>query len=182
MVFVNRSRRICMSIVGTGRKRGVVERVAVLRRGGRDRDEPLVRRFLDERVEKELRSTLQRRIDACEIAPSRVNDSAPRASGRATRRRSATSPMRARRWAPRRATDPCCGAPPSRGRRTGPAPCARRFRPGRATSRISGSTALGQIRRFSRPVVHLGVDVDRVLAFPGRLHLIVPDALEIRRL
>ena len=33
---------------------------------------------------------------------------------------------------------------------------------------------------FARPVVHLGVDVDRVLAFPRRVQQVVPDALQVR--
>ena len=42
--------------------------------------------------------------------------------------------------------------------------------------------ALREVRHLGRPVVHLGVDVDRVLAAPGRVHLVVPEALEVRRL
>ncbi len=38
---------------------------------------------------------------------------------------------------------------------------------------------LGQIGRLGQPVVHLRVDVDRVVGTPGRTHLVVPDALEI---
>ncbi len=42
--------------------------------------------------------------------------------------------------------------------------------------------ALAQIGGFGRPVVHLGVDVDRVLAAPGRVQAVVPKALERGRL
>ena len=39
--------------------------------------------------------------------------------------------------------------------------------------------ALGQIGRLGQPVVHLRVDVDRVVGTPRRTHLVVPDALEV---
>jgi hypothetical protein len=41
---------------------------------------------------------------------------------------------------------------------------------------------LGQVGRERRPVVHLGVDIDGVLAAPRRGHAFVPDALQICRL
>src|SRR6185369_3119882 len=37
----------------------------------------------------------------------------------------------------------------------------------------------GQVCRLGRPVVHLGVDVDGVLAFPRRRHRVVPDSLQV---
>ena len=42
--------------------------------------------------------------------------------------------------------------------------------------------ALGEVRHLGGPVVHLGVDVDRVLAAPGGVHVVVPEALEVRGL
>ena len=42
--------------------------------------------------------------------------------------------------------------------------------------------ALAQIASLRRPVVHFGVDVDGVLAAPGRVHAIGPEALQIGRL
>ena len=42
--------------------------------------------------------------------------------------------------------------------------------------------ALGKIGRLGRPVVHLGIDVDRVLGAPGRRHGFIPEALKIGRL
>ena len=42
--------------------------------------------------------------------------------------------------------------------------------------------ALGEVGHLHRPVVHLGVDVDGLLAVPGRLELIVPDPLQVGRL
>ena len=42
--------------------------------------------------------------------------------------------------------------------------------------------SLAQVRHLRRPVVHLGVDVDGVLAVPGGVGLTVPYALEVRRL
>ncbi len=42
--------------------------------------------------------------------------------------------------------------------------------------------ALGQVRRVGGPVVHRQVGVDGELRVPGRSHLVVPDALQVRRL
>ncbi len=42
-----------------------------------------------------------------------------------------------------------------------------------------GLVALGEVRHLGRPVVHLGVDVDRVLAAPGWRDRLIPDALEV---
>ncbi len=42
--------------------------------------------------------------------------------------------------------------------------------------------AIAQIARLRRPVVHLHIDVCRPVTTPWRLHLVVPNALEIRRL
>ncbi len=41
--------------------------------------------------------------------------------------------------------------------------------------------ALGEGAGFGQPVVHLGVDVDGVVAAPGGAHMWVPDALEVGR-
>src|SRR5207253_5513539 len=38
---------------------------------------------------------------------------------------------------------------------------------------------LREVRDFSRPVVHLCVDVNGVLTFPGRRHQVVPDSLQV---
>ncbi|MNL74748.1 hypothetical protein D3C87_2004290 [compost metagenome] len=38
-----------------------------------------------------------------------------------------------------------------------------------------------QIADFSRPVIHLRVNVDREFAVPGRGEAVIPDALQIRR-
>ena len=45
-----------------------------------------------------------------------------------------------------------------------------------------GLVALGEVCHLGRPVVHLGVDVDRVLAAPGGRDRLIPDALEVGRL
>ena len=45
-----------------------------------------------------------------------------------------------------------------------------------------GDEGLVEAAHVGGPVVHLGVDVDRVLAVPRGHHLVVPDALEVRRL
>ena len=39
--------------------------------------------------------------------------------------------------------------------------------------------ALGEVGGIGQPVVHLEVDVGRVLAAPGRIDLLVPDALQV---
>lgn len=38
---------------------------------------------------------------------------------------------------------------------------------------------LGQVGNTGVPVVHLRVDVDGVLALPGRIEVVVPDALKV---
>ena len=43
----------------------------------------------------------------------------------------------------------------------------------------SGTVKIGEVGAFGEPVVHLGIDVDRVLAAPGRIDRLVPDALQI---
>ena len=45
-----------------------------------------------------------------------------------------------------------------------------------------GLVAFAEVADFRHPVVHLDVDVDRVLASPGRIDLVVPDALQIQGL
>jgi len=42
--------------------------------------------------------------------------------------------------------------------------------------------ALGEIGRLRRPVIHLGIDIDRVLGVPRRRHRVIPKPLEIRSL
>src|SRR5690554_3989448 len=42
--------------------------------------------------------------------------------------------------------------------------------------------ALRQVAHFSRPVIHLRIDVDRVVAAPRRAELVIPYALQICRL
>ena len=42
--------------------------------------------------------------------------------------------------------------------------------------------ALAEVGGIGQPVVHLEIDVGRVLAAPRRIDLVVPDALEVRRL
>lgn len=37
----------------------------------------------------------------------------------------------------------------------------------------------GKIGDFGRPVVHLGIDVGRILAVPWRSHAVVPDSLKV---
>ena len=44
---------------------------------------------------------------------------------------------------------------------------------------VSGSIVSCEVRGHRRPVVHLGVDVDRVLASPRRRQAVVPDPLQV---
>ena len=39
--------------------------------------------------------------------------------------------------------------------------------------------AFGEVGRFGRPIVHLDVDIEVVIAVPGRLELVVPQPLEV---
>ena len=43
-----------------------------------------------------------------------------------------------------------------------------------------GCVAVGKILYLSAPVVHLGVDVDGVFSAPGRPHILVPYALQVK--
>src|SRR6187402_1677440 len=38
---------------------------------------------------------------------------------------------------------------------------------------------LGQVGGLSRPVIHLGIDVDRIFGSPRRRQAVVPEALEV---
>ena len=159
------------------------ERVRVLGRERRRGDEPVVRRLLDQRVEEELRRALQQRVDAL----------ADRRDRRCTR-----SDPRARSvsQAPPVGHMPHCGPSIGAGRApqigvvvrhpaAGAVHLARRARAGHRQVRHHGRQRvhrLGQVRRQRRPVVHLGVDVDGVLAAPRRRHALVPEALQVRRL
>ena len=154
----------------------------VLGRQRRRGDEPVVRRLLDERVEEELRRALQQRVDALQIGaiagvlvaiPERQRE--PRAAGRP--------------HAPLRSVDRCGGAPQigvvMRHPAAGAVHLARRARAGHRQVRHHRRQRvhrLGQVGRERRPVVHLGVDVDGVLAAPRRRHAVVPEALQVRRL
>ena len=41
--------------------------------------------------------------------------------------------------------------------------------------------ALGEVADFRHPIVHLEVDVGVEIAVPRRVHVLIPDALQIRR-
>ena len=45
-----------------------------------------------------------------------------------------------------------------------------------------GLVALAEITDLGHPIVHLDIDVDRVLASPGRIGLVVPNALQVQGL
>ncbi len=154
----------------------------VLGRQRRRGDEPVVRRLLDERVEEELRRAFQQRVDALQIAAiAGVLIAIPE------RQR---QPGAARRpHAILRSVDRSGGAPQigvvMRHPAAGAVHLARRPRTGHRQIRHHRRQRvhrLGQVGRERRPVVHLGVDVDGVLAAPRRRHALVPEALQVRRL
>ena len=58
------------------------------------------------------------------------------------------------------------------------APAVRRQRLDEGEERLVG---LRQVRHLGRPVVHLGVDVERPVGAPRRAHRLVPDALQVGR-
>ncbi len=163
--------------------RGLVE---VFGRGGGRRDQAAVRPF-DQPVQGELRGALHQRI-AGVAQPGPVSaeqvvlpgmEAQPDPSHRPVRPHRVALTEVAYRVAHRPDVGVVVGGPAS-----GPVEVARRHRarlrdvPEEPEQRL---VALGQIRRLRRPVVHLGVDVDRVVAAPRRPHVRVPDALQVER-
>ena len=155
--------------------------MAVLRRRGRAGDQPLVRRFFDERIEEELRRAFHCRVEALQkievlgeevVFPEILAE--PRAAGGPVSPRA----VNGRRRAPEVGVvvrDPATGAPVHlRGARAGLREVLHH-----PQERFD---ALAEIARLGRPVVHLGVDVDGVFAAPGRVHAVGPEALQIGRL
>ena len=80
------------------------------------------------------------------------------------------------------ATDRYCDGAPSRPHRNARAPCAAPVSATSSVSRDERLEAFGKIGRVGQPVVHLEIDVAGVFAAPGRRRLLVPDALQVRRL
>ena len=155
------------------------ERMQVLGRQRRRRHQPPMRGLFDERVDEELGGALEQRIDGAEVGaiagvfvalPER--DREPRAAGRP--------------HPPLRTIDRRRRAPEIR--------VVMRHPAARAVHRARRAAAgdreilhqrrqrihrLLEVRGERGPVVHLGVDVDRVLASPRRRQAVVPDALEV---
>ena len=50
-----------------------------------------------------------------------------------------------------------------------------------ANQLVEGREHLAQVRGLHRPVVHLHIDIGGVVAAPRRPHVLVPDALQVRR-
>ena len=139
------------------------------------------RRVFDQRVEEELGGALQQRIDASaryarvagELVALPEREAQPRAAGRPQ--------------PPLRAVDRGGGAPqvgvvvrhPAAARRTSSRAVRAPVTARSCTMRRQRLQHLREVRRHRRPVVHLGVDVDRVLAAPGRRQAVVPDALQV---
>ena len=178
----NSSRRIWLSMVGPG-ARPTCQTGAGSRATARGGDQPAVRRLLDQGVQKELRGAFEQRVDAvADTRDRRCIRSGPRAAGSARPRRSATCPYCGPSIGPvaRHRSVLWCATQPR-------APYMSRAVLAPVTDRsdtiaVSGSMRLGEVGRERRPVVHLRVDVDRVLAAPGRRQAVVPDALEVGRL
>ena len=152
---------------------------------GRERwrgDEPPVRRLFDERVEEELRRALEDRVDRAQVGTiAGVVEAIPQRDRKPCASRWPDSPLRT---VDRRGGAPQVGVV-VRHPAAGAVHLPRRSRAGDRQvghHRREGIHRLGQVRRQRRPVVHLGVDVDRVLAAPGRRQAVVPDALQVGRL
>jgi hypothetical protein len=158
------------------------ERMRVLWRQRWRGHQPVMRGLFNERVEEELRCALEDRVNGAEIrAIAGVLIAIPQCDREPCTASRPHSPL----WA----VDGCRRAPQigvvmrdpsaravhlSRGARAG----HRQIRHHRR-QRIH---RLCQIRGQRRPVVHLGVDVDGVLAAPWWRHAVVPYALQVRRL
>ena len=140
------------------------------------------RRILDQRVEEELRRPLEQRIDRLQVGAVAVvlvaleeNDRQPGAAGWP---QAPLRPVDRRRRPPQIGVvmrDPAAGAVHLPGR----------SRPGDRQildQRRHRIHRLLEVRGERRPVVHLGVDVDRVLAAPRRREAVVPDPLQVGRL
>ena len=143
--------------------------VFIFRRERRAGDEPVMRGFLDERVEEELRGTFHGRIDFCQIFfvdgeeimfPQILAE--PRAAHRP--------------HAGVRPVNRCGRAPQIRVVMDDPAVCVvvDFGRAGAGVRQIHDHRrqrldAFGKIGHFGGPVIHLRVDVDGVLAAPRRI-------------
>ncbi len=150
----------------------------VLRRERRAVDEPVVLRLLDERVEEELGGAAHDRVGRLEeFAVATEFVMVPEVLAEP----GATAGPHAGVWAvARRRRPPDIGvvmADPAAGAIVNL---------GRAASRLDQLAdqleqrlvTLGEVCHVSRPIVHLRVDIDRVLAPPRRLHLVVPQPLQ----
>jgi len=156
--------------------------VPILRRQRWACDQPLMLRFFHKCVEEELARPFQRWID--------LREEGPVAAELVVVPQVLAQPRAARRpEAPERAVDRPRSSPQVRVMVADPAACAPvdAGGPGAGLGQVHHHRdqrldALAQGRRLGGPVVHLRVDVDRVLAAPGRTHAVVPDALEVGRL
>jgi len=161
---------------------GITEGVLVLGRQGRAGHQPLVRGLLDKGVQEELRSAPHGRIGLCQeglvlteqVVLPQVHAQPCTAQGP----HPVLGPVDRGRGPPQVCV--VVGDPP-------PGPVLDLGRAGPGLGELGdhpdqGLRALGQVGRLRGPVVHLCVDVDRVLAAPGRAHLVVPEALEVGRL
>ena len=153
----------------------------VLRRVGRRHHEVAGARILDEEVHEELRSALHQRIDLRQVfLVSVIEIAVPEVlaePGTAARPEAAVGEVQRARDAPQVGIvvqHPAAAAVLAR--RDGAA--LREV----ADQRQQRLVQLRQVRQLGGPVVHLQVDVGRIIAAPGRGRAGVPDALQVGRL
>ena len=157
------------------------EPIPIFRRDRRSADEPAWRaRILDEIVEEKLRGLLHDRIRLCQegaigieliVLPQMLRE--PRRTG---------GPQTRSRAIARRRESPDV-ADVMRDEAVGSVMHARGLSP-RLAQRLEiveeGLMELGEVRHFRRPVIHLQVDVEVVVAVPRREHAVVPQPLQVR--
>ena len=151
----------------------------VLRRGRRVGDEPAVLRMRNEQVQQELGRAFHDRVRLRqERLIAREPVVLPEVSGQPGAARGEPAPVRP---VHRRGHTPDVGVlvvhPAARAVMfTGDGRALVGQFPDHPEQRLG---ALGQVRHLGRPVVHLGVDVRRVLRIPHGIHVLVPDPLQV---
>ncbi len=151
----------------------------VLGRGGGVRDQPAVPGVLDEEVEEELDRSLEDRIDLLQVLlVSGEEVVLPQVGGEPGPAGGERPPGRAVHGR---------GDPPEVGVLVVHPPPRAVVLSGHVRALVGqlshqsrqGLGELAQVADLRRPVVHLGVDVRRVLRVPRGVHVLVPDALEV---
>ena len=156
--------------------------IPILGRDRRPADEPPWRaRILDEVIEEKLRRLLHDRIRLCQEGAIGIEQIVLPQMLRQPRR--AGGPQaRSRAIAWRRESPDVADV--MRHESVGAVMHARRL-PARLAQRFEiveeRLMQLGEVRHFRRPVIHLQVDVEVVVAVPRRKHAVVPQPLQVRR-